>query len=137
MVNVNVQLPPVIAAPFHQSTESLQRDNALQTAIPKTEETHAYTKMRDKNEREQVAHQSHQIIQQDYAGKEKQSQSRAFNQRRDFFFATKLKLSPHDVDDMKVQLTGISDYKKVLSVIQQKYVGAVSPFPEPSVNYNV
>ena len=67
MVNVNVQLPPVVAASFPHATEGLQRENQLQPAIPKTEEVHSYAKMREQHEREQVAHQSKQILQNDFS----------------------------------------------------------------------
>jgi len=137
MVNVNVQLPPIAAAPFPQAAETLQRQNQLQTAIPKTEETHSYSKMRSQQDREQAAHQSSQIIQKEYPNSKQQQQSGGFNQRRDFFFATKLKLSHHEMDELSVELAGISDYKKVISVIQAKYNNAVSPMPEPNVNYAI
>ena len=134
MVNVNVQLPPIVAAPFPQASESLHRENLLQPAIPKTEKSHSYAKMRDQQERENVAHQSNQIIQTE-SGTEKgsQQQSSKFTQKRDFFFATKLKLTPHEVDQIKAQLTGISDYKEVMSVIQAKYENAVAPIPIPTI----
>jgi len=137
MVNVNVQLPPIVAAPFPQAAETLHRQNQLQTAIPKTEETHAYAKMRSQQEREQVAHQSSQIIQKEHPDSKQQRHSGAFNQRRDFFFSSKLKLSHREMDKVSVKLEGISDYKQVISVIQAKYSDAVSPFPEPTVNYNI
>ena len=137
MVNVNVQLPPIVAAPFPQAAETLHRQNQLQTAIPKTEETHAYAKMRSQQEREQVAHQSGQILQKDNSGSKQQRHSNGFNQRRDFFFSSKLKLSHREMDKVSVQLKGISDYKQVVSVIQAKYNDAVSPIPEPTVNYDI
>lgn len=137
MVNVNVQLPPIVAAPFPQAAETLHRQNQLQTAIPKTEETHAYAKMRSQQEREQVAHQSGQILQKDDPESKQQRHSSGFNQRRDFFFSSKLKLSHREMDKVSVQLKGISDYKQVVSVIQAKYNDAVSPIPEPTVNYDI
>lgn len=137
MVNVNVQLPPIAAAPFPQAAQTLQRENQLQTAIPKTEETHSYSKIRSQQEREQVAHQSSQIIQKEYPNSKEQGQSGGFNKRRDFFFATKLKLSHHEMDHLSVELQGILDFKQVISVIQEKYNSAVSPIPEPSVNYAI
>lgn len=137
MVNVNVQLPPVVATPFVQPTESLQRENKLQPAIPKAEETHAYTQMRDKEEREQVAHQSSQIIQKESTPEKQHGRSRDVNQRRDYFFASKLKLSHREVDELSVELTGISDFKHVMSVIQERYLASVSPFPTPNVNYEI
>jgi len=137
MVNVNVQLPTVVTAPFPQAAETLQRQNQLQTAIPKAEETHSYSKMRSQQEREQVAHQSSQIIQKEYPSSKQQEQPGRFNQRRDFFFATKLKLSHHEMDELSVELAGISDYKKVISVIQEKYNNAVSPMSESNINYTI
>jgi hypothetical protein len=137
MVNVNVQLPPIVAAPFPQASEALHRENLLQPAIPKTERSHAYAKMRDHQDRENVAHQSNQIIQKESTGEKSQGQPSSFNQRRDHFFATKLKLSPFEVEKVKTQLTGITDYKGVISVIQKKYSDAVSPLPSPTVSYSV
>jgi len=138
MVNVNVQLPPIIAAPFPQASETLHRENSLQTAIPKTEKSHAYTKARDHQERENVAHQSSKIIQiESNAEKGSEGQSSEFTQKRDFFFATKLKLAPDEVEQIKAQLTGITDYKEVMSVIQAKYANAVAPLPDPTVDYSV
>lgn len=137
MVNVNVQLPPIAAAPFPQAAEGLRQENHLQSAIPKTEEAHAYAKMRDQQEREQVAHQSSQIIQDNHKGSQQQDQSTNSNQRRNFFFASKLKLSSHELDTLSVELSGISDYKQVMSVIQAKYANAVLPIPEPVVSYSI
>jgi len=137
MVNVNVQLPPVIAAPFPQASEAIHRENTLQPAIPKTEKSQAYSKARDHQERENVAHQSSQIVQKETHHGQAQEQSSRFNQRREQFFATKLKLSPQEMDQTNPQLSGISDYKEVVSVIQKKYSDAVSPIPEPSVNYHI
>ena len=137
MVNVNVQLPPVIAAPFPQAAEAIHRENALQPAIPKTEKSQAYTKTREHQERENVAHQSSQIIQKEPSNGQAREQSSRFSQRREQFFATKLKLSAEEVDQVEAQLTGITDYKEVISVIQKKYSEAVSPMPEPTVNYHI
>jgi len=137
MVNVNVQLPPIAAAPFPQAAEGLRQENQLQPAIPKTEKSNAYAKMREHQERENVAHQSSQIIQKESGNGQSKGHSSGFNQRREHFFATKLKLAPHEVDQVKVQLTDITDYKEVISAIQQKYSNAVSPFPDPTVSYNV
>lgn len=137
MVNVNVQLPPIAAAPFPMAAEGLHRENQLQPAIPKTEEAHAYAKMRDQQEREQVAHQSSQIIQDNHKGSQQQDQPTNSNQRRDFFFASKLKLSSQEADSLSVELSGISDYKQVMSVIQAKYTNAVLPIPEPVVSYSI
>lgn len=137
MVNVNVQLPPIVAAPFPQASETLQRENLLQPAIPKTEKSNAYAKTRDHQERENVAHQSNKIIQQEPSSGHSKRDSSTFNQRREYFFATKLKLNTHEVEQIETQLSGISDYKEVMSVIQQKYLNAVSPMPAPTVNYSI
>ncbi|RBW44919.1 hypothetical protein DS885_10755 [Psychromonas sp. B3M02] len=140
MVNVNVQLPPVVAAPFPQAAEGLHRENLLQSAIPKTEEAHAYAKIRGEQEREDTAYQSREIIQNNEQGKgssHQQEQSSHSQQRRNFFFAAKLKLLPHEVEALNVELKGITDFNEVISVIQAKYKDAVSPYPQPSVNYNV
>jgi len=138
MVNVNVQLPPIVAAPFPQAAESLQRENLLQPAIPKTEKSHAYAKMSEHQERENVAHQSSQIIQKDSgSSSQPKGQSSGFNQRREHFFATKLQLTPQEMEQVNVELAGISDYKEVISVIQKKYSEAVSPIPEPTIKYSL
>jgi len=137
MVNVNVQLPPIIAAPFPQASESLHRENLLQPAIPKTEKSHAYAKMREHEERENVAHQSSEIIQKEPSKGQSKQNSSGFNQRREHFFATKLKLTPQELDQVNVQPNDITDYKEVISVIQKKYTDAVSPIAEPSINYNI
>ena len=137
MVNVNVQLPPIIAAPFPQASESLHRENLLQTAIPKTEKSHAYAKMREHQERENVAHQSSEIIQKEPSQKQSKQSSSRFNRRREHFFAKKLKLSPQELEQVNVQPNFVVDFKEVISVIQKKYIDAVSPFPEPSVTYNI
>lgn len=136
MVNVNVQLPPVVAAPFPQATETLQRENALQTAIPKTEQTHAYAKMREQQEREQMAYQSSHIIQKDTDSPQQQN-SGGFKQKRDFFFAKKLKISTSEVSNLVVEPLQKPDYQRVMSVILAKYKGAVSPIPSPSISHNV
>ncbi|MDN2664551.1 hypothetical protein [Psychromonas sp. 14N.309.X.WAT.B.A12] len=138
MVNVNVQLPPVIATPFPQAAEGLHRENLLQTAIPKTEQAHAYAKIRGEQEREETAYQSREIIQDNKQGSSRQQeQSTHSQQRRNFFFAAKLKLSPHELEALDIELKGISDFNEVISVIQAKYKNAVSPYPQPSVSYNV
>ncbi|MEG3755471.1 hypothetical protein [Psychromonas arctica] len=138
MVNVNVQLPPVVAAPFPQAAEGLHRENLLQTAIPKTEQAHAYAKIRGEQEREETAYQSREIIQDNGQGASQQKEQSTYSQqKRDFFFAAKLKLSPHEVEALKVELEEIADFKKVMSVIQAKYHDAVSPYPQPSLSYDV
>lgn len=138
MVNVNVQLPPVVSAPFPQAAETLQRENQLRPTIPKTEETHAYAKMREQHGKEQIAHQSGVIVQKDASeSSAQQQQSNRFNQRRDHFFATKLKFSEQQAEQLDVQLEGISDYKQVLSVIQAKYNNATSPLPDPLIDYSI
>lgn len=137
MVNVNVQLPPLVAASFPQAAEALHRQNQLQTAIPKTEETHAYTKMRSQQEREQPEMQSYNILQKDSEQSKHQDQSTNTNQRRDFFFASKLKLSHKEMDNLSVELAGITDYKQAITAIQAKYNNAVSPIPDPTVDYNI
>jgi len=137
MVNVNVQLPPIVTANFPQAAETLHRENQLRPTIPKTEETHSYSKMRDHQDREQVAHQSHQIIQEQDYPPQQQQQSEGFKQRRDSFFSSKLKLSDSEMDKLDVTLAGISDYKKVMSVIQEKYNNAVSPLPDPTIHVDI
>ena len=137
MVNVNVQLPPIVAASFPHVTEGLQRENQVQSAIPKAEEIHSYAKMREQHEREQVAHQSKQIFQNDFSAPDKEKAVLSFNQRRDFFFASKLKLSHEEVEQLSVELEGISDYKKVMLVIEEKYNNAVSPIPAATISYDV
>lgn len=137
MVNVNVQLPPIIAAPFPQASESLHRENLLQPAIPKTEKSQAYAKMREHQERESAAHQSSQIIQQEESNKQSEGQSSGFQQRREHFFATKLKLSSQELEQLNIESKEINDYKEVISVIQKKYLNAVSPLPDPTVDYNI
>jgi hypothetical protein len=137
MVNVNVQLPPLVAASFPQAAEALHRQNQLQPAIPKTEETHAYTKMRSQQEREQPEMQGYDILQKGSGQSKHQDQSTSTNQRRDFFFASKLKLSHREMDDLSVELADISDFKQAITAIQAKYNNAVSPFPDPTVDYNI
>ena len=137
MVNVNVQLPPIVAASFSHVTEGLQHENQLQLAIPKTEKIHSYAKMREQYEREQVAHQSKQILQNDFFAPTQEKAVLSFNQRRDFFFVAKLKLSHEEVEQLSVDLEGISDYKQVMLVIEEKYYNAVSPIPAATISYDV
>lgn len=137
MVNVNIQLPPVISAPFPQASESIQRENQLRPTIPKTVETQSYARLREDQDREQVAHQSSQIVQKDNSESAQQQRSKSFSQRREQFFAAKLKISEQELQQLNVELEGISDFKQVLSVIQAKYNNAVSPIPDPEIDYKV
>lgn len=138
MANVNVQLPPVIAMPFQPSTESLQRENLLKPAIPKAENVSAYAKIRDGQAREHVAEQAEQFIQKDLSkAKPLANQSVLLNQKRDFFFASKLKLAGNKTQLLSVQSTEPYDYKKIIEVIQARYLNAVSPIPIATISCNV
>lgn len=137
MVNVNVQLPPVISAPFPQATESIQRENQLRPTIPKTEETHSYARLRENQDKEQVAHQSSQIVQKNSSESAQQQRSKGFSQRREHFFATKLKISEKEMQELPIESEQISDFKQVISVIQAKYKNSVSPIPEPEIDYKI
>ena len=138
MVNVNVQLPPVISMPFQPATESLQRENLRKPIISKTENVSAYVKMRDGQTREQVADQAEHFIQKDLSQpKPSQNQSILLNHKREFFFASKLKLAANEDQLPSDQSPELFDYKKIVSVIQEKYLNAVSPLPSATVSCNV
>jgi len=138
MVNVNVQLPPIIAAPFPQASESLHRENLLQPAIPKTEKSAAYAKMRDHQERETAAYQSSQIIQKDgKKGQQQNERSSRFAQRRDYFFAKKLKLPANEVKNLTVEPMNTTSYQEIRNVIEKKYLNAVSPMPVSSIFHSI
>lgn len=134
MVNINAILPPAIAAPFHPPTENLQRDNLIKPVIPKTDIISSYTKMREDQHNAQYSDQARAIVQDENSAKdqsESQQQS-APEKRRSLFFARRSELS--DADKGTSQLAGIKDFKRVISVIQERYRKAVSPYLEPTVN---
>lgn len=137
MVNINAILPPAIATPFHPPTENLQRDNLIKPVIPKTDIISSYTKMREDEHNNQFSDQARTIIQDENSSKEQsksQSQSSP-DQRRSLFFAKHSELS--EADKGTTQLAGIKDFKLVISVIQERYRKAVSPMPDPAINYAI
>lgn len=137
MVNINAILPPAIAAPFHPPTENLQRDNLIKPVIPKTDIISSYTKMREDEHNAQFSDQARAIVQDESSSKEQSEsqQQSAPDKRRSLFFARRSELS--QADKGASQLAGIKDFKLVISVIQERYRKAVSPNPEPTVNYAV
>ena len=134
MVNINAILPPAIAAPFHPPTENLQRDNLIKPVIPKTDIISSYTKMREDEHNAQFSDQARVIVQDESSSKEQSTsqQQPTPDKRRSLFFARRSGLS--DADKGNSQLAGIKDFKRVISVIQERYRKAVSPYPEPTVN---
>lgn len=135
---VNAKLSPVATMSSHQPLENLKHTNLLPLAIPQTEDMNTYNKMREGKEREQVAEQSHQITSKVFMDEKQQEEKMGyFHQRRDFFFASKLKLSHHEVEKLSVELVGISDYKQVMSIIEKKYLNAVSPISLPSLSDDI
>ncbi|MFT6987474.1 MAG: hypothetical protein ACJAT7_003330 [Psychromonas sp.] len=139
MVNINAHLPPAIAVPFHPPTEGLQHDNLIKPIIPKTEIISSYTKIRDDESRTQLSDQARSIIQDQGSqnADESAQQESSAEQRRGQFFARRKELSSSASEQGESQLAAIKDFKQVISVIQARYKNAVSPLPEPLVNYAV
>ena len=139
MVNINAQLPAAIATPFHPPTESLQRDNALKPIIPKTEIISSYTKMRDDEARSQFSTHMRTIIQDDSQQtsehRSQQEPPSSSEQKRARFFARRGALS--EAKKGAQEIGSIEDFKVVGSVIQARYKSAVSPLPEPNIDYAV
>jgi len=138
MVNINTHLPPAVALPFHTPTEGLQHDNLIKPVIPKTEIIASYTKMRDEQSRAQFSDQARAIIQNE-GGKdaEESHQESSAEQRRAQFFARRKNVSASAAERGESKLVAIKDFRQVISVIQARYKNAVSPWPEPLINYAV
>ena len=136
MANINAHLPPTIAVPFHPPTENLQYDNLIKPVIPKTEIISSYSKMRNEENRTQFSAQARQIIQDE--GKQSMDeageQSSSSGQKRFQFFSRRGKDVVFESNNGNTQLGVLDDFKEVISVIQERYQNAVSPFPEPSVS---
>ncbi|WP_028864689.1 hypothetical protein [Psychromonas aquimarina] len=139
MVNINAHLPPAVAAAFHPPTESLQRDNIIKPVIPKTEIISSYTKLREDESRTQFSDQARGILQNEEEQKtdSDEQQESSPQRRRSQFFARRSELSGYEAENGDGQLTGISDFKLVMSVIQARYKDAVSPLPDPTVSYAI
>lgn len=136
MANINAALPPAIAVPFHPPTEALQHDNVIKPVIPKTEIIASYSKLREDQERAQISDQARAIIQDENEANgdnaEQQQQQSNAQQRRLSFFAQRSELGG---DSETKQLQVVTDYQLALSIIQERYNSAVTPIPEPTINY--
>lgn len=136
MANINSNLPPAVALPFHPPTEGLHRDNLIKPTIPETELISSYAKMRDDDSHTQFSDQARSIIQNesqqsaDGASQEKSSPE----QKRLLFFARRKSSMGAASESGESKLVAIKDFKHVISVIQAHYFNAVSPFPEPLVH---
>ncbi len=137
MVNINAALPTTIAVPFHPPTEALQHDNLIKPVIPKTEVIASYTKLREDEDNPQFSSQARDIIQDENEQRgrsESEQQQSAAEQRRLSFFAKRSEL---DSDNESKALVIVKDFKLAISVIQEKYQRAVSPIPDPSIDYAI
>lgn len=137
MVNINAALPTAIAVPFHPPTEALQHDNLIKPVIPKTEVIASYSKLREDDKNPRFSSQAREIL-QDESEQGKQSdaeqQQSTAEQRRLNFFAKRAEL---DSDNESKALEIVKDFKLAISVIQEKYNRAVSPIPDPTVDYAI
>ena len=138
MVNINTALPTVIATPFHPPTEALQHDNLIKPIIPRTEVITSYTKLREDEHRAQFSDQTRTIIQDENerssdSNEQSQQQSKAEQQRLNFF-ARRVML---EGDSEVKELVKSNDFKLAISVIQAKYNRAVTPIPEPTIDYQL
>lgn len=136
MVNINAALPTAIAIPFHPPTEALQHDNLIKPVIPKTEVVASYTKLRDDQDRSEVSSQARTILQDENEAnddtQEQQQQQSNAEQRRLHFFANREEVGG-EYEDKALQIN--NDFRLALSVIQEKYNNAVTPIPDPTINY--
>lgn len=139
MVNINTHLPPAVALSFHPPTEGLQHDNLIKPVIPKTEIISSYTKLRGDQSLTQFSDQMRSIIQDEggQSADESGHQESSAQQRRSQFFARRKDLLASALACSDAQLAGIKDFKQVISVIQARYKNAVSPLPEPLINYAI
>lgn len=140
MVNINVQLPPAIAAAFHPPTEGLQSDNLLKPEIPKTELITPYPKERDdptrkrytKDEREIFQDENYQANKNNLEEKKEHNKDSSNAQKRFRFFAQKKLFKKGTITD-EIQIISPFDFKIALTVIERKYQNAVRPYPAPKV----
>ncbi len=135
MVNINATLPTAIAVPFHPPTEALQHDNLIKPVIPKAEVIASYAKMRENEDNPQFSAQARGIIQDENEQRrqgEREQQQSAAEQRRLNFFS---KRSDLDSENESKALVIVKDFKLAISVIQEKYRRAVSPIPDPAIDY--
>ncbi|WP_022942756.1 hypothetical protein [Psychromonas hadalis] len=137
MVNINTALPAAIAVPFHPPTEALRHDNLIKPVIPKTEMIASYTKLREDEKRTPFSKQARDIIQDENEAKretqERQQQSTAEQRRLNFF----VKRATKEEKNKSKALVIMKDLKLAISVIQEKYKRAVSPIPDPAINYAI
>lgn len=133
MVNINHALPPAIAASFHAPTETLQHDNLQILAIPKTEVISAYAKNNRQTERETLFEQSQDFLQEKTEQEEQHQQRRTALQRSHFFAQQGIV----DKESDSKELVVVRDFKLAMSVIQAKYHNAVTPRPEPSIDFQL
>jgi len=137
MANINAALPTAISIPFHPPTEALQHDNLIKPVIPKTEIIASYSKLREDEQRNPFFSQARSITQDENeqsSETEQQQQQSAAEQRRLNFFR-KVAEKERDNDTKALQI--IKDFKLILAVIEERYRGAVTPFPEPRFYYQL
>tara|TARA_R110001583_G_scaffold143357_2_gene295499 strand:+ start:5005 stop:5415 length:411 start_codon:yes stop_codon:yes gene_type:complete len=136
MANINAALPTAIAVPFHPATEALQQENLIKPVIPKTEVIASYAKFREGEDNPQYSSQSRTYLQGE---SEKQSndknehQTRAQQRRLNFFAKRSETKEQHESKALEI----VSDFKLSLTVIQEKYNRAVTPIPDPSIDYAI
>ena len=132
MVNINTALPSATAAHFNPGTESLQRDNALRPAIPKTEVISSYAKFKENNEQLASLRDQHIIVQDEHNKKQQGGdKNNSTEEKRSIFFAKRGELA--EVVDAPQIPSVIEDFKVVLTTIQMRYQNSVTPFPNPSI----
>jgi|GEM_PF-2444049 len=139
MANINARLPSNIAAPFHPPTENLQHDNLIKPIIPKTEVISSYHKLRDEQGRSQFSTQARDIIQNESKPRsdEHSQQESSAQQSRTLFFDRRRKKLAAKAHSAEMPLAAINDFQAVVSVIHARYQKAVSPWPEPSISYEI
>lgn len=138
MVNINTALPTVIAPAFHPPTEALHHDNLIKPIIPKTEVIASYAQIREDQEQETFSNQPRSIVQDENgqnseSAEQDQQQSKAEQQRLHFFAKRALVEEGNEVKELVIK----KDFKLTISVIQQRYNSAVTPIPDPMVDFQL
>jgi ATP-dependent 26S proteasome regulatory subunit len=135
MANFNVAIPTTAAVPFHPSSESLQRDNAIRPTIPKPEIVSKYEKFREDEYQKELSkdHLNHQNQHEKRKEQEEQKENnqQSLGQMRSLFFAKHTEIM--EEESVTLPLIVVRDFKITMSVIEFCYKSRVTPIARATV----
>ncbi|HIP76628.1 MAG TPA: hypothetical protein EYH12_05830 [Psychromonas hadalis] len=133
MANFNVAIPTAAAVPFHPSSESLHRDNAVRPTIPKPEIISKYAKFREDEYQKALSKEHLEQEGKEKKGQDDQQEShqQSLAQARSLFFAKRSEIT--EGENVALPLMVVRDFKITLSAIAFRYKSRVTPIPGATV----